>query len=40
MDDGSKDSSGHCLDTQSFTLKEVERLVEALEKKFKFEVNI
>ena len=40
MDDDSKDSSGYHLDTQSFTLKEVERLVDALGKKFKFEVNI
>jgi hypothetical protein len=40
MDDGSKDSSGYRLNTQSFSLKENERLADALGKRFKFEVNI
>lgn len=40
MDDGSKDRSGYKLNTQGFTLKENERLADALGKAFKFEVNI
>jgi hypothetical protein len=40
MDDGSKDSSGYRLHTQCFSIKEVERLADALGKNFKFEVNI
>lgn len=40
MDDGSKNSSGYLLNTQNFTLKEQERLADALGRKFNFEINL
>ena len=41
MDDGSrKDKSGYHLHTQGFSLRENERLADALGKSFKFNVNI
>jgi hypothetical protein len=40
MDDGSNNGSGYILNTQGFTLRENERLADALGKRFKFEVNI
>ena len=41
MDDGAKmRNSGYILNSQNFSLKEQERLADALGRKFKFEVNI
>jgi hypothetical protein len=41
MDDGSRHGkSGYILHTQGFTLRENEKLADALGKRFKFEVNI
>tara|TARA_R110001592_G_scaffold150202_2_gene375965 strand:- start:1721 stop:2407 length:687 start_codon:yes stop_codon:yes gene_type:complete len=40
MDDGNKDKYGYVLNTQGFSLRDNERLADALGKCFKFEVNI
>ena len=40
MDDGSTDRYGYRLNTQNFTLKEQEKLADALGRQFKFEINI